>query len=607
MMIFKKLFLYNSCVSNKDCTIIKQMIEQVSQKKNELITRLNSFISLSERAYLGLGKRYPLLLAEMEQSVAQSRSKAECFGTSYCTDNLTLEEEVLELVKQAKNHIAESEKFFSLVSQGDAKLLAILKTDIAKLEELDAIISRIREDSEEMEIISLNAMTVAIKTGTAGRGFSVITDELKRLSTKTIDLTDILTDHGKSLKNLFDSFRSEITRLSDFQEKLFTDTNKLLHENFDSVELMVKSVAEYFYNLSNDSKLVKEPILLIMQEIQLQDIIRQSVDHVIIALKELERSNDNESDADELLFVKTLFELAETLLHDVEEKVEASKSTLRNESKRVNKIVSDVESNRKSFIGEFDSKAIDTRVMMEGVHTTASNLTKYARERNILALSGDKLSRSVLDLNERFNAFTQMLSRFHTIVIASRIEVAKSTILQAMTDTVGQMMMLTERIDADVAEAQDHTKGFIKSSAFSISEYVLRCQSEEPIVQETVRGLEDRFSGLIRVRETINSDVKGFTLYTGTFLNLVADSASDISVLEKLQTELSNIQSELKQVRLFAETELETRGIEHKALTSPRLKDVIENFTIFTHKKTAGEIGGFIVEQGIETGAVTMF
>ena len=42
-------------------------------------------------------------------------------------------------------------------------------------------------------------MTVALKSGGAGKAFSVITDELKRLSTSTIALTESITARGREL------------------------------------------------------------------------------------------------------------------------------------------------------------------------------------------------------------------------------------------------------------------------------------------------------------------------------------------------------------------------------------------------------------------------
>jgi hypothetical protein len=34
---------------------------------------------------------------------------------------------------------------------------------------------------------------------------------------------------------------------------------------------------------------------------------------------------------------------------------------------------------------------------------------------------------------------------------------------------------------------------------------------------------------------------------------------------------------------------------------------MVERFTIFTHKKAAGEIGRFDVETGVEAGEITLF
>ena len=62
---------------------------------------------------------------------------------------------------------------------------------------------------------------------------------------------------------------------------------------------------------------------------------------------------------------------------------------------------------------------------------------------------------------------------------------------------------------------------------------------------------------------------------------------------------------------ILIERECDKRGINRvqfiKEAIHEKLKTIINGFTIYTHKKVAGDLGGFEVEGGTEEGEVTFF
>ena len=67
------------------------------------------------------------------------------------------------------------------------------------LDSIHARLEDIRNNSEELELISLNAMVISIKSGDKGRAFSCITENLKRLSASMISLSNELMLEEKKL------------------------------------------------------------------------------------------------------------------------------------------------------------------------------------------------------------------------------------------------------------------------------------------------------------------------------------------------------------------------------------------------------------------------
>jgi methyl-accepting chemotaxis protein len=179
-------------------------------------------------------------------------------------------DEFIEDATGSSTNAAETEnRFFDGVEAG-----------IGSLSKLDQIIDRVREDSEEMEIVSLNAMTVALKSGSAGRAFSVITDELKRLSGKTIQHANDLSSAGTELLDGLDSLRRTLGNLARKQEHFFGTVKETLDGGFKRLDAEVDETAATLRALASQASGVREPVSEIMQGVQLQDIIRQSLDHV---------------------------------------------------------------------------------------------------------------------------------------------------------------------------------------------------------------------------------------------------------------------------------------------------------------------------------------
>ena len=112
-----------------------------------------------------------------------------------------------------------------------AGLFSNLNEKIQNLSQINTDISHIKNDSEEMELIALNAMVVSIKSGDKGRAFSKITENLQQLSTSMIGLSarlaseeSALINNVTNLKNLFQEITSCQRKISEISS---TEMNRI--------------------------------------------------------------------------------------------------------------------------------------------------------------------------------------------------------------------------------------------------------------------------------------------------------------------------------------------------------------------------------------------
>jgi hypothetical protein len=565
----------------------------VPDRVSSLIDEAGRIERESEGAYLELGRLFPRLSAEMERGVeAGERSLRALASLAEAEDG--------KLSSSA--FVAEAASFLASLRERDSAFLERINDGIARLGVLEQIIGRVRGDSEEMEIISLNAMTVALKSGSEGKAFSVITDELKRLSSRTIALTDEVTANGRSLLEFFARLRNALSELDVFQRDFFSTLDTTLGSGFAEIERDLSGATAFFSSLLAEARSVRDPVSRVMGEIQHQDIVRQSLQHVGLSLEEA-RTAAAGDDPSQLAFVAAVAELSESLIEDIVGKLAESARVFDADMVAVGAIVGEGERKRRQYLeaGAAQGACADSVAFQSGAD-------RYlALKRDVVSMAS-RLTDHVVALEGSFRGLAALLSRFLNIVVASRIEVAKTKALSGVANTVGGMIYLTERIEADVSEAMDTTRDFTRMAIEAIGGYSLEEGSarrgEGEKLASTLLRVEGDLGRLSRARESLRCAIGDFSLYTDDFLALIARAGEELGRLRGLVSRLEGAGAKLGELKRGIRASI---GPGAEGVESERMRRMVERFTIFTHKKAAGAIGRFTVEEGSEAGAVTLF
>lgn len=583
----------------------------------ELVSSIQALVENTEEVFLSLATEYPRLLSEMDESLEAAARLVRCFDGAEHNAEIDLKDGLQSTTAIIQSAVSE----FESMHGRDRELYASLDSTIDRLGGLSELIERVREDSIEMELVSLNAMTVALKSGTAGRAFSYITEELKRLSTRTIGLTEQITDRGVELGKEFADFRSALAEIRSFQQSLFDGLQTRLNASFDEIKAAIDQVVGSLREVCRTASSVREPLNEIMEGIQFQDLIRQSLDHVIIGVNELpgsESIEDPDEMLDELTFLQKLPELCTSVLDDVSIHISSSLARFRKNSKSAAQLIQEAEMRRAELVRQAldggdkqDSLANLFTASTAMLQDLLGDLQHSMRMKSEVGQRAASISKTVQSINENFNAFAALVTRFHSIDVASRIEVAKQAVLQQMSGTVNEMNSLTRRIDADVDQSLSYTKTFIADTSSTIAEFEAVSATEERFVEEFTARMNAAYEELYGTNERVVATLGGFSLFTESFVRMFERSQAELDRLESLIDRIESIKGSLARVRSETEaqmkTMLEERGLSEWRIENRKLQEIIKRFTIFTHKKTAAELGGFDVEAGQDSGEVTLF
>ncbi|MFZ4617681.1 MAG: hypothetical protein ACOYM2_15980, partial [Rectinemataceae bacterium] len=436
------------------------MLNDLEARIRSLIDSVKDIGGAGEDVYLGMGRLFPAMMAEADRSCLVGEQGLTGFeGKNAQRDGRSLDE--------MSSFAIESCSFFKKLHDHDEAFLDRINESIEKLSALDGLIQGVRSDSEEMEIISLNAMTVALKSGSAGKAFSVITDELKRLSSQTIILTETITGRGTSLLEFFGRLRDTLLELDQFQDQFFGELEQGLSASFSSHRSDLAETRNFLSGLLVEAREVKEPLQAILEEIGNHELFYRSLAHVASSLAEAQTlsssgtTGDHAIVDDQLPYCASVARLSANLLTRIIDELETSAEVFQGGINGVDVRISGIEERRARF-STIATGAGEAGIGSRSAGDFSAGAARYLGFKKHVITMARRLAEQVRELENSFKGLSSLLSRFKNIVVASRIEIAKNRSLGSVTTTVMGMVTLAGRIEADVSGAMATTKDFIK-------------------------------------------------------------------------------------------------------------------------------------------------
>lgn len=593
----------------------------------ELDSEIELIITETESIFLSFSRDYPRLLREMDSSLRTTMRTLDCFSTSVrqgCSDDDALKLTVTQALDASDELLHSSVESLFAMEKNDTALFARLAESINSLAGLDRHIRRIKEDSIEMEIISLNAMTVALKAGASGRAFSFITEELKRLSTRIISLTDEVNENGSLITRKFSELQTELAELREFQNEKIRTIEAELKSRFQELRAGVQSTAEVLRRLLDAAAEIQKPLKATMTHVQVQDIIRQSLEQITYSMNQLKnhqtKANPTTAEKlDDLSFFEGIPRLCVTVVEEVHAQILAVHADIDANFVVAHEKLTELADERSKIIASYlEPNSTNPSNLHMLFARTSATLGQMIRQLKSILSKKRQLGQMTLgllegiqELNSNFASFKSLINRFQTIDVASRIEVSKNDVLSQMNATVDAMNRLTATIGSDVEASSILTGDFLTNSRETIYEVRELFEDEDSLVTRIEARFKTNLGHLEAARSDLDGMIRNFSVYGAAFFSLFSDSQNTFNRLLDLDSHLVSLRSRLEEMADSASAELQmalkANGLASWTIVDQKMQRIIERFTIFGHKKAAGVIGGFEIDEGVEAGNVTLF
>ena len=566
------------------------------------VSQINDISSKSEAIFLQLGNLFPSLLNQKGSTSIQS------------LENMlkNLESANIESSK------GESELFTDYGSKYNP-LFEKLNEKIADLGQLDKMIAEIKEDSEQMELIALNAMVISIKSGEKGQAFSRITENLQRLSNDMFLFSDKLSEEESHLLDFINTLKNIFAGILDSQKNLSSKGS----ESSSEITNLISNVREPLSKISADIESVYPPIQKAMEGLQLQDMIRQSLDHVKSCMREIENHMTVQPGTDEELdyvtFNISLLSLATEVLEDINSYVTKSNGIFVSNWKKVIDILDLVENEKDNFEERFISENSSSAENIEKrLSATISEFDGIIDEFNNYHLVQKDLLHTTQNITGRartiyavFETLRPVMSRLHHVRILQQIEVAKNDAIKSVQDSVTDMDNLINSANKSLDTMESLLENFITETGSLLSTFTTSIGRDNENMVELKNNKMKFFDEISAGRNQLASIISDFTVFPDGFQSKCTSADQNIQNLQKIGTQISDFISELKgsQDNLIQKKKnlLKERNLSSWEIKNTNFVNLIKNFTITAHKEAAGKLAGMEIEKGAASGEVTFF
>ena len=567
----------------------------------ELRSKITAKCDATEEIFLDLADKFPKLLNKQTGSIDEMRVLFD------------------SLEKDNENISKKEHRLFDGFGGKYDKLFDSLNNKIKDLENVNNQVLEIKTYSEEMELIALNAMVISIKSGEKGRAFSTITDNLKRLSADMILYSNKLIEEENNLMDLIKSVKDVFSNIISKQRTLAS----LGESGASGVRSMIQNVNAPLSEISTSSSLVYSPIQKAIEGLQLQDIVRQSLDHVQTCLNEYSDIDRYAAGSDEQLdgicYNIELLQLAHSVLDDINNNLNKAINTFDSNWNNVHGILEQVEESRKDFLMKFlDENSMNEnniphqlKVIVMRFQEILDNFGKYQSVQKDLVRLCQSITEKARTMYSVFENLRPVVSRLHHVRILQGSEVNKNTAIESVKDSVNDMDNLIN--SANIAIDAMHTvlEGFLTEIGKLLGDFTTSINKDNEGMKNLRDSKNSFFNSLKDAQDRMGDIFRNFVVFPDSFNQQCNEVVNDIKGMHKIiaffKSTINDLDAETGSLEHKRNDLLAQRGIENWDIRSGKFRNIIQRFTITAHKEAAGKIGGFAITKGAAEGDVTFF
>lgn len=260
---------------------IRPMMEML-KKRSMLIpvmtNQLREVVEQTEAAALDIGDRFMNIVQRARGQAGKASGAFDRFSGNSKEDSL------IELSKSALSDVIVNLKSASDISR---QTLGYVGSIVQSIGDIKHTVAEIEYIADQTNLLALNAAIEAARAGEHGRGFAVVADEVRKLSTRSNDAAEKIQKLIKEVDSRIEEIYRNTEKSTADTLRKSSDAGMVVDETLNRVDAVMADTKTDLDELTKETESLASDISSIVTSMQFQDITRQRIEHVVDPLMSL--------------------------------------------------------------------------------------------------------------------------------------------------------------------------------------------------------------------------------------------------------------------------------------------------------------------------------
>lgn len=433
-----------------------------------------------------------------------------------------------------------------------------LNEKIKDLKELDKMIAEVKEDSEQMELIALNAMVISVKSGEKGLAFSKITENLQRLSKDMFIYSDKLSGEEAQLLEEINQLKTIFSGIIDSQRSISSKDS----ECNDDIQRMVSNVGPSISEMSAKVDSIYSAIENTKSVLGEKTKLSTGFNSLTKAFNELNKYNPvrtgNEDELDYITFAISVYEKALDFLSQVSTAITTVCSSFAGNWQEVVEIMENADTMRMDFESRFlnnhafgnNNIARQVSNILEKYKAMISEFGNYQLVQKDLQGTCQNITSRAKTIYTVFENLRPVMSRLHHVRILQQIEVSKNDAITSVQDSVTDMDNLINSANASLDGIQAILESFIQETGNMLANFVVSINKDNENMVTLRNDKELTFGDLNNGQGIIAGAFNNFAVFPDDFQKKCVAVQQNLQDFMRLNTEFMSFSNELENEKI---------------------------------------------------------